>query len=188
MKVDVDDESVGTSPDLTSDTFTLQVANVSPETLNGSIYGDTLIGSGDIESISGFAGNDILNGMGNNDTLTGGLGKDWLTGGAGADTFNFDLKTETAKGANHDVIMDFNHFEGDHIDLSDIDAKSKTKTVDDHFKFIGAKAFHHKSGELHFIKKAGFLLVEGDMDGNGKADFQIEVHGVTKLGALDFNL
>jgi Ca2+-binding RTX toxin-like protein len=187
VNIDVDDEIVGNSPDLTT-TFTLQVTNVSPETLNGSIDGDQLVGSGDVESIFGFTGNDILNGMGGNDVLTGGAGKDWLTGGTGADSFNFDLKTETAKGANHDVIMDFSHLEHDHIDLSDIDAKSKTKTVDDHFKFIGAKAFHHKAGELHFIKKAGFLLVEGDMDGNGKADFQIEVHGVTKLGAIDFNL
>ncbi len=107
MKVDVDDESVGTSPDLTSTTFTLQVANVSPETLNGSIDGEMLIGDSDVDQIFGFAGNDILNGMGGNDTLTGGLGKDWLTGGTGADTFNFDLKTESVKGANHDVIMDF---------------------------------------------------------------------------------
>jgi hypothetical protein len=76
------------------------------------------------------------------------------------------------------------------MDLSNIDAKSKTKAVNDHFKFIGAKAFHHKAGELHFIKKAGFLLVEGDMDGNGKADFQIDVHGIglTKLLATDFVL
>jgi len=188
VKVDVDDESVGTSPDLTSTTFTLQVTNVSPETLNGSIDGEVLIGDRDVDQIFGFAGNDILNGMAGSDTLTGGLGKDWLTGGTGTDTFNFDLKTESVKGANHDVIMDFQRVELDHIDLSDIDAKSKTMTVNDPFKFIGAKAFHHKAGELHFIKKAGFLLVEGDMDGNGKADFQIEVHGVTKLAALDFNL
>jgi Ca2+-binding RTX toxin-like protein len=139
--------------------------------------------------IFGLASNDIINGLGGNDMLSGGLGKDVLTGGLGADIFEFDLNTETRKGAaNRDVIMDFNHLEGDNIDLSGIDAKSKTKTVDDHFKFIGAKAFHHKAGELHYIKKAHFLLVEGDTNGDGKADFQIEVHGVTKLGALDFNL
>ena len=86
------------------------------------------------------------------------------------------------------MILDFNSAEGDHIDLAGIDAKSKTKTIDDHFKFIGTKAFHHKAGELHYIKKAGYLLAEGDMDGNGKADFQIEVHGVTKLGVHDFIL
>jgi Ca2+-binding RTX toxin-like protein len=187
VAVEVDDSDVGTSPDFTSATFTVQVTDVSPETLNGTIDADTLMGNDDIESIFGFAGTDILNGLGNDDTLTGGLGKDWQTGGTGTDIFNFDVKTETVRGANRDVIMDFNHVEFDQIDLMDIDAKSKTK-VNDHFKFIGAKAFHHKAGELHYIKKAGYLLVESDLDGNGKADFQIEVHGVTKLGALDFNL
>jgi Ca2+-binding RTX toxin-like protein len=171
----------------TTKTFHFTVTDVTPETLNGSSDADQLIGGSDVDKIFGFAGNDILNGMAGNDVLTGGAGKDWLTGGAGTDSFNFKLATESVKGTNHDVIMDFHRAE-DHIDLSNIDAKSKTKTVDDHFKFIGAKPFHHKAGELHFIKKAGFLLVEGDMDGNGRADFQIEVHGITKLGAIDFNL
>jgi hypothetical protein len=106
---------------------------------------------------------------------------------AGNDIFDFNIKTERAKGANHDIIMDFVHGQ-DHIDLHDIDAKSKTLTVNDNFKFIGTKAFSHKAGELHYVKKAGFLMVEGDIDGNGKADFQIEVHGVTKLLGSDFDL
>src|SRR4029079_14015582 len=121
------------------------------------------------------------------DILTGGLGKDMLTGGLEADVFDFNLMTETRKGANHDLIVDFNHLDGDHIDLIDIDAKSKT-LPNDHFKFIGAKAFHHKAGELHYIKKAVYLLVEGDVEGNGQGDLQIEVHGAHKVGALDFNL
>jgi hypothetical protein len=186
VAIEVDDSDVGTSPDLTSATFTVQVTDVSPETLNGTTDGDTLIGSADIESIFGFAGSDILNGMGNDDTLTGGLGKDWQTGGAGTDIFDFNLKTETVRGANHDVIMDFNRVELDQIDLIGIDAKKGAGNQA--FKFIGAKAFHDKAGELHYIKKAGYLMVEGDIDGNGKADFQIEVHGAAKLGAGDFLL
>lgn len=169
-----------------SKTFQYTVTNLSTETLNGTIYGDTLIGSDDIESINGLAGNDILYGMGNDDTLTGGLGKDWQTGGTGTDIFDFNLKTETVRGANRDVIMDFNKVELDQIDLIGIDARKGAGNQA--FKFIGAKHFHDKAGELHYIKKAGYVLVEGDIDGNGKADFQIEVHGVTKLVGLDFNL
>jgi len=169
-----------------SKTFLYTITDVSPETLNGTIDADTLIGNDDIESILGFAGKDILNGMGNDDRLTGGLGKDWQTGGTGTDIFDFNLKTETVRGANRDVIMDFNRVELDQIDLIGIDARKGAGNQA--FKFIGAKQFHDKAGELHYIKKAGFLLVEGDIDGNGKADFQIQVHGVTKLGAIDFNL
>jgi Ca2+-binding RTX toxin-like protein len=114
------------------------------------------------------------------------LGKDWQTGGTGTDIFDFNLKTETVRGANRDVIMDFNRVELDQIDLIGIDARKGAGNQA--FKFIGAKQFHDKAGELHYIKKAGFLLVEGDIDGNGRADFQIQVHGVTKLGAIDFDL
>jgi Ca2+-binding RTX toxin-like protein len=175
-------------PNTTTRTFHFTVVDVSPETLNGTDASETLTGTGDADLIFGFGGNDTLIGADGDDVLTGGLGKDRLTGGAGADSFNFDLKSETPKGHNRDVIMDFHRAESDHIDLSDIDAKSKTTTVDDHFKFIGAKPFHHKAGELHYIKNAHFLLVEGDINGDGRADFQIEVHGINKLAALDFNL
>ena len=169
-------------------TFQYTITDISPETLNGTGDGETLTGSSDVELIFGFGGNDTLNGGGGGDTLTGGLGKDWLTGDLGIDIFNFDVKTETVRGAKRDVIMDFNKVELDQIDLIGIDAKKGAGNQA--FKFIGAKAFHHKAGELHYTKKAGYLLVEGDMDGNGKADFQIEVHGVglTKLLATDFVL
>ena len=65
------------------------------------------------DTISGLAGNDTLSGLGGDDILTGGGDKDTLSGDAGADKFNFDAKNESAKGANRDVILDFNHGEHD---------------------------------------------------------------------------
>ena len=47
------------------------------------------------------------------------------------------------------------------------------------FKFIGDKHFHHKAGELRLVKHGTYVTVEGDVDGNGKADFQIDVHNLT---------
>jgi hypothetical protein len=38
------------------------------------------------------------------------------------------------------------------------------------------------------VKKAGYVIVEGDINGDGRADFQIEVHNVTKLFKADFDL
>jgi Ca2+-binding RTX toxin-like protein len=147
----------------TGDTFT------SIENLIGSMFGDTLVGDG------------------GNNVLTGGLGKDLLTGNLGTDIFDFDFTFETKKGeANRDEIADFTRGE-DHIDLQNIDAKSKTYG-NQKFKFIGSHNFDHKAGELHFIKKAGFVLVEGDVNGDGRADFQIEVHGVHKVSGGDFIL
>jgi hypothetical protein len=41
---------------------------------------------------------------------------------------------------------------------------------------------------VHFVKKGGYLLVEGDVNGDGRADFQIQVNGVLSLTADNFNL
>jgi hypothetical protein len=119
------------------------------------------------------------------DTLIGGLGKDTMSGGAGGDFFDFNLKTESTKGANRDVILDFTHGEGDRIDLAGIDAKSGVGG-NQRFTFIGKQGFHHEKGELHFVKKAGFVVVEGDTNGDGRPDFQIQVDDIARLVAGDF--
>jgi len=56
------------------------------------------------------------------------------------------------------------------------------------FKFIGKQDFHHHKGELHYFKQGSHITVEGDTNGDGHADFQIQVNGVGKLGAGDFIL
>ena len=42
------------------------------------------------------------------------------------------------------------------------------------------------AGDLHYVDHGTFLIVEGDTTGDGKADFQIEVHGSTFLTSDDF--
>jgi autotransporter-associated beta strand protein len=139
----------------------------------------------DADLIFGFDGSDHLDGLAGDDVLVGGLGKDFLTGGLGADTFDFDLAKESKKGATHDVINGFDRG-ADDIDLSDIDAKKGAGNQA--FKFIGKQDFHHHKGELHYFKQGSHITVEGDTNGDGHADFQIQVNGVGKLGAGDFIL
>ena len=137
--------------------------------------------------IKGTAGIDSLTGSAADNSITGGRAKDTLTGGPGADTFDFNLSADSKRGAHHrDVITDFKHGQLDKIDLSDIDAKRGHGNQA--FKFIGKHDFHDKKGELHYVKKAGFVLVEGDIDGDGKADFQIEVDNLHQLVGADFFL
>lgn len=169
----------------------LGVANLDG-TGNGS--DNVLIGNAGANTLSGLAGADILLGLNGSDRLVGGEGRDVLvggggrdvlTGGADADVFDFNALGETRKGAQRDIITDF--LRGiDDIDLSDIDARHGGS--DNAFKWIGKQAFHGKKGELHYIKKSGFVLVEGDTNGDGKADFQIKVDGVGALGGGDFIL
>jgi hypothetical protein len=58
------------------------------------------------------------------------------------------------------------------------------------FHFIGAQKFHHKAGELQvkYNSVTDIAIVSGDIDGNGKADFQIEVHSAAALAKADFIL
>jgi Ca2+-binding RTX toxin-like protein len=154
------------------------------DVVDGSTSPDFLP-TADGDLIFGFEGNDQLDGLAGDDVLVGGLGKDILTGGLGADSFDFNSTKETRTGAKRDVINGFDRG-ADHIDLVDIDAKSGGGNQA--FKFIGKAAFHHLKGELHYFKQGHHVIVEGDTNGDGHADFQIQVNGVTKLGAGDFFL
>jgi Ca2+-binding RTX toxin-like protein len=143
------------------------------DTITGSKFADTLIGN---------AGNDTLNGGLGNDTLTGGLGKDTLTGGANKDIFDFNTLKDSVKGVLRDKILDFSHGQGDRIDLSTIDAKTHVGG-NQGFHFIGTHAFAHHDGEL----RCAGGIIQGDVNGDGKADFEIHVNLATLI-ATDFVL
>jgi Ca2+-binding RTX toxin-like protein len=125
-------------------------------------------------SLTGSAGNDSLTGGNGNDTISGGLGADVLRGRNGADSFVFG----SAAAADGDVITDFVASRGDMLDLRGIDAGPGAG--DQAFSFIGGAAFTAGvPGQLRF---AGGVL-QGDVNGDGVADFQIGLTGVTSLSA-----
>jgi Ca2+-binding RTX toxin-like protein len=176
-------------------TATINVTNVSPEIIKGTSGNDTLTGGSDIDYIFGLDGNDTLFGLGNNDILTGGKGRDVMTGGAGDDDFDFNSIVETGKTAStRDVIKDFVHLH-DNIDLSTIDANGSA-AGNTAFKFLATKgaAFTGVKGQLHWlqINVAGTAndktIIEGDINGDKVADFQIELTGLKLLTAADFIL
>jgi len=177
VTVTVDDAAIGGTPDATI-SLSLAVTNIPLEIINGTSVADSLTGTTDSDRIFGLGGNDIIHGGDGNDILVGGTGKDLLYGEAGADTFDFNTIKESLRGASRDVINDFSRTEHDLIDLRTIDANT-TRGGNQSFTFIGAQQFHHKAGELHFVKHATYVTVEGDINGDGRADFQIGVHNLT---------
>jgi D-alanyl-D-alanine carboxypeptidase len=161
--------------------------------IDGRTGNDQLFGGNGDDRLHGGDGNDRLDGGDGRDFLSGGKGQDFLTGGVGRDVFDFDSIWETGKSdATRDVILDFARGQ-DKIDLSGIDANSQRRG-DQGFHFVGEAGFFGKAGELHFIlaDEAGTAsdrtLVEGDINGDRIADFQIEITGLHHLGCGDFVL
>ena len=153
------------------------------DTIFGLAGHDVLSGLGGADLLDGGSGHDQLNGDAGNDVLVGGAGRDEMTGGAGADTFRFLELADSVADANRDLIVDFNRSQSDRIDLSAIDANIDA-VGDQAFAFIGGAAFGRVAGQLRF--SAG--IVQADVDGDGRADLEIAVRGVTSLLSSDFTL
>jgi len=161
--------------------------NTLKNTITGGAGNDTLNGLTGNDNLSGSSGNDSLIGGVGNDSLTGGAGADTLSGGGGADRFIFKALSEAPSGSPHDVITDFHHAEADKIDLAAIDANTSA-SGNQTFTFVGSQAFHHVAGELHYASGGGGVIVSGDVNGDGVADFSIDASGVSSLAAGDFIL
>jgi Ca2+-binding RTX toxin-like protein len=128
----------------------------------------TLGGTLDL-NITGGAGDDRMIGNAGDNRLTGGLGTDRMTGGAGDDSFVFRNKAQI----DRDVITDFGA--GDTIDLS---------AFMDGGKFIGGKAFSGQDDQVRYVRADG--LLQGDVNGDGTADWTIRLTNDAKLAANDF--
>lgn len=159
--------------------------------LKGSALDDLLIGREGFDLLLGQEGDDTLRGGAGNDNLFGGRGDDVLEGGRGADrmlgergadVFRFAAVTDSLPGDWQDSIRDF---EGgrDRIDLAPIDADA-TRAGNQRFVFLEAADFGGAAGELRFAR--GFL--EADVDGDSRADFRVELRGITALGEGDILL
>ena len=159
----------------------------------GNLIANVMTGNTGNNKLLGLAGNDTLDGGSGNDILVGGAGKDAMTGGAGADDFDFDVVAEIGKGATRDVITGFVHGTDD-IDLSTIDANGAAVGHAFTFLAVNGAAFTGAKAQLRWFQQnpANTIndktIVEGDIDGNKVADFQIELKGLVGLTAADFML
>ncbi len=159
------------------------------DTLRGSGGSDKLIGSGGEDRLYGGNGRDELRGGVGDDRLYGGKGADVLNGqkgadvlkgGGGSDVFVFGALDHMGRNSQRDEIRDFQPGR-DFIDLTGIDANPARGGRQD-FSFIGSDGFSDRPGELRY---SGGVL-RGDVDGDGRADFDIEIANRAALTADDF--
>ena len=146
----------------------------------GTAKADTLKGASGIDVIKGLGGNDKLYGKAGDDALTGGKGTDKLYGGGGADTFVFATGDSGNTKKKADTIYDFT--KTDTIDLSRWDADATVDGIQA-FTFIGKKGFTGNAGELRFVKEKSDTWIQGDTNGDKKADFLIHLDDAVKMKA-----
>jgi len=162
----------------------------------GSSLNDELSGTSGADRIKGRAGNDILRSDAPADmsmakaaahASPAASDADKLYGGAGIDTFVFATGDSARKHAAADTIFDFNARAGETIDLSEWDANSRQ---DGHqsFDFIGRQGFTGHAGELRYVLGRGDTWIEGDTNGDAKADFTIRLDDAVRLRAGNFEL
>jgi hypothetical protein len=167
--------------------------NVQGGTSNDLIYGSAAankiegLGGGDF--LSGFGGNDIIDGGADVDFIFGGLGKDILTGGSEGDRFEYtSIKESGPTASTRDVITDFDI--SDDLNLTPVDAISiNAKGTNDEFSFIGTNVdFSGAAGELRAIFTANGQRIEGDVNGDKRVDFSIDLQGFSHATDVAFTL
>ena len=158
----------------------------------GNDLGNLLIGNSAANLLVAGGGNDSLDGGSGNDSLTGGLGTDTLTGGAGSDRFVYTDVGESAVGvAVRDTINDFVS-RTDNLDLSAIDANTAING-NQAFSSIAAGNTFTAAGQLRYhyetVGGQAYTIVEGNVDTNLAADFQVALVGTfTFTAAGDITL
>ncbi|RYE49828.1 MAG: calcium-binding protein [Hyphomicrobiales bacterium] len=163
----------------------------------GNALNNEIFDRGGSNILDGREGQDYLVAGGGDDVLIGGLGVDYLQGGSGDDRFDFHDVAETGVGSGpgiyrRDQIMDFTDGD-DLIHLGGIDADAR-HSGNQGFRFLGATSFTGSAGELVTYEELintgteTVTVIAGDTDGDGVADFEIELRGSIGLSAGDFIL
>jgi len=152
------------------------------DTVSGGNGNDRIIGgSGDDFLVGGNGADRIVGGSGQ-DTIEGGLGRDVMFGGADSDIFMFVSTADSKVGASHDWIVGF-ETGVDLIDLSYIDADTTTANQQA-FQWSETAAAH----SVWTVISGSDLLVQADVNGDGIADMEILLRGVSTVQSSDFTL
>jgi trimeric autotransporter adhesin len=144
--------------------------------------GGSVFAGGGNDSLTGGGGIDFLYGENGIDNMTGHGGADEFYGGAGKDTYEYAAISDSTAAAR-DYIGDFSHADGDGINL--------TSLLLTGLDFVGTAAFtaNGNSAVRYALTNASQdSIVYFDQNGDGAADMEIYLGGVTSLVASDFHI
>ena len=183
--VDLASGGVGDDTILGGDGTDSVMGDAGADLILGGNDNDTMGGGEGSDTLQGDVGRDLLLGGGGDDVLIGGASGDVMTGGLGSDIFLFTsvFHIGTAAG-NRDKITDFTAG-SDLLDLTVIDANTAV-AGDQAFAYIGAAAFGNVAGQLRYSTVDG--LLQGDINGDGVADFSLFLASLPVIGAANILL
>jgi len=159
------------------------LAGSSADLVYGEGGNDFVSGEGGSDFLSGGDGKDTLSGGEGNDTLTGGGAADVIDGGIGDDRFVYNAASDSA-GNKYDTVSGFasgfNYASGDKIDITALggpgsDLKWTSNIVPSPSGIATA----------WYQAVAGGVTLLADVNGDGAADFQVLVQGVSSLRHSD---
>jgi Ca2+-binding RTX toxin-like protein len=150
--------------------------------LDGGAGNDLLAGGAGHDALLGGLGHDTLQGGDGDDLLVGGAGRDAMSGGAGRDTYRWESLGETGLGAARDVVKDLTR--EDTLDFSRLDARPDLPG-NQAFVNIGARDFVPGSaGHARIVAlnpENTLCLMQFEVDGDGRADFEVLIHSATAI-------
>jgi Ca2+-binding RTX toxin-like protein len=156
--------------------------NSGANVLSGGGGADVIKAGDGADTLYGGSGADTLLGQNGDDFIIGGSGNDTMTGGAGADTFVILDESVIAWSSDGpgpfeiDTILDLDKAQGDKLDLSGIDADIHTDG-DQAFTLVGAFGRHAGEMTLTFNAGSNTTMLALDVDGDGRADYQMRITG-----------
>ena len=181
---------------LTAKTYVQITFSFDENEVFGSKEDDRLSGTDDADLIKGRAGNDILRSDAMAEIASAkaeprsspvASDADKLHGGAGIDTFVFASGDSARRRADADTIFDFDGRAGETIDLTEWDA-IRREPGHQSFDFIARRHFSGQTGELRYELGRSDTWIEGDTNGDRKADFTIHLDDAMKLRMENFGL
>lgn len=146
----------------------------------GNAEVNRITGNNGLNLLEGLAGGDTLSGGGGADRLIGGTGNDTMTGGTGNDTFivlqESVISSELGGTLEIDRITDLTRSERDVLDLSAIDANMDI-AGDQAFTLVTGFSMQAGQMTLAYTAASNTTTLRLDVDGDGKADYQMRLDG-----------
>ncbi|MFA3915391.1 M10 family metallopeptidase C-terminal domain-containing protein [Ruegeria hyattellae] len=140
---------------------------------------DELFGGAGNDRLAGLPGQDTLKGGAGDDVLVGGLGADQLYGGLGADRFQFISTSDS----NTEMGVDSIHYFQSGIDVIDL-----SELFDGPATLRQGDIFAPGVASVRTYVDVGITIVEADTNGDGGADFRLELTKSLQLSEADFLL